>query len=449
MKRRRILKGLLGIPIGAGVGISCVSYPRQKPGEEWRTNQISKAREDEKDADLLKNAKQNIESFRKGNLKINLRNGGKPISNSEFELVQIKHDFGFGFTQMGEKTKNRLNESQLKRLGNIFNNFTAKCYWNERWHQPIETIEGQRIYSVFESEIAIAKSLGMEVKGHPLVWTVPKALPDWFKKYPYEVRLEKMLHHVEDLVGRYKGKVELWDLCNEFLWEPSLRHTEDRKWPHIESLEEILTYLEPAMKVARKANPNARFVLNDYGLEKDYRTEISAKTQRTRYVELVTEMKKRGIAPDAIGTQCHVAEPFTMNEIQTCLDQLAEPGLPLQITEFWSRIDKKKTEVDEATLAYIENAYTIGFGHKSMELFTYWGGDLILDNGEPSLKLQAIEKLITKEWNTKTKFATDEKGQFETRGFYGSYSLKMGGKEIKQFHFGKIDNQKEIALDLN
>jgi hypothetical protein len=62
--------------------------------------------------------------------------------------------------------------------------------------------------------------------------------------------------------------------------------------------------------------------------------------------------------------------------------------------------------------------------------------------------LQTIEKLITKEWNTKTKFQTDEKGQFETRGFYGTYSLKRDGQEVKQFHFGKIDNQKEIALDL-
>jgi len=272
-------------------------------------------------------------------------------------------------------------------------------------------------------------------------------LPEWLEKYPYEVRLEKLLHHVEDMVSRYKGKVDTWDLCNEFLWEPSIRHTKERLWPHIESVEEILSYLEPGIKTARKANPTAKFVLNDYGLEKDYRTEISAKTQRTRYVELVKEMKKRGITPDAIGTQCHVAEPFTMNEIQQTLDHLAEAEVPLQITEFWA--DHKNMEADEKTLAYIENAYTIGFGHKSMELFTYWGGDLIRDNGEPSTKLKVLEKLITKDWHTKNTFQTNIQGTFETKAFYGAYTMKKFGKKVHQFHFGKENDGKELVVKLD
>jgi len=447
MKRRNAVKSLISLPALSALGFSCLSYQKPAAGEEWKNGNFRKPIEGENDAQLLQKARQNIESFRKGKLKIRIQTKGKIIPNAEFEIVQLKHDFGFGFTQLGENTVKKLNENQLKYLGNIFNTFTAKCYWNERWHQPIEKVENQRIYSVFEAEIDIAQRLGMTVKGHPLVWTVPKALPDWFRKYPYEMRLEKLLHHVEDMVGRYKGKVEIWDLCNEFLWEPSIRHTEERKWPHIETVEEILSYLEPAIKTARKANPNAKFVLNDYGLEKDYRTEISAKTQRNRYVELVREMKKRGIEPDAIGTQCHVAEPFTMAEIQNTLDDLSDAGTPVQITEFWASLNKK--EVDEKTLAYIENAYTIGFGHKAMESFTYWGSDLILQNGDPGPKLKVLEKLITKDWHTKAGFQTNLEGQFETTAFYGTYSLIRAGKEVKKFQFEMADAGNEVILKVD
>lgn len=417
-------------------------------GEEWKTNRNQKAEFDEADADLLKIARENIQKIRKGNLKVKLIARGEPVAQSDFEIKQVRHDFKFGLAQLPGKSKVDFFSDQAELIKRLFNTFTAKCYWNERWHQPIEKIENERIYTLFEAEIEQAAKLGMQVKGHPLVWTVPKALPEWLNTYPAEKRLEILLHHVEDMMTRYKGKIAFWDICNEFLWEPSLKHTEQRKWPHIESINEILTYLEPSIRMARKADANAKLVLNDYGLEKNYRPEISAKEQRERYVQLVLEMQKRGIAPDAIGTQCHVAEPFTMNQIQTTLDHLAKANLPLQITEFWARTKGEKAEADVAALQYIENAYTIGFGHPKMELFTYWGGDLFMPNGDAGPKLKVLEKLIGRDWQTNSSFQTNANGQFELSAFFGEYQILKSGKKMAELAFNKYSEGNELIVDV-
>jgi GH35 family endo-1,4-beta-xylanase len=339
----------------------------------------------------------------------------------------------------------------VRSLYERLNCFTAKCYWNERWSHPIEKEEGKRNYAGFEEELKFGLSQGMEVKGHPLFWTVNKALPEWLLKYPVKDRLQKMLDHTGDMVTRYKDRIHLWDVCNEFLWEPSLNHTEQRVWPHLETIPEILTYLEPGMKHIRKQDPSARLVLNEYGLEKDFTKGVTAKHQRQRYLELVAEMKKRNCAPDAIGTQCHVGEPFTMEEIQTSLDELAMAGLPLQITEFWARTPgekKEKVQADEKTLEYIRNAYTIGFGHPSVELFTYWGSDLVSESGELGPKGKVVLDLLSKEWTTREAFQTNGKGEFSGHAFFGEYVLMKGGKEIKRFRFGKESEKETLEIVL-
>jgi GH35 family endo-1,4-beta-xylanase len=388
-----------------------------------------------------------IEAIRKGDLNLRILQGGIPVQNSAFEIRLRKHAFEFGLTT-GEGNKS---SPEVMDFYRSFNSFTVKGYWNERWHQPIEKEEGKRIYSGMDDELAFAETYGLKPKGHPLIWTVPKALPDWLLKYPKEVRLQKMLDHAGDLVNRYKSRIHSWDLCNEFLWEPSLNHTEERVWPHLESIPEILTYLEPAIRHIRKQDPTAHLVLNEYGLEKDYRKEVSAKRQRERFLELIAEMKKRGCEPDAIGTQCHVAEPFTMKEIQTTLDELASSGLPVQVTEFWARsknADSSDKDASPETNAYIRNAYTLAFGHPAVEHFTYWGGGMCYPKGELNSRGKSLHNLIGTVWKSQKKLETSAKGEFSARVFFGEYSLMKEGKEISTFTFLKDSVGKMVEIQL-
>jgi len=451
MKRRSIIRGLGVLPWSLLPLLSCASRNNAVPGQEWDAIPLKQSSSGERDAELLALARKRIEKIRKGNLRLVIKENGRALADSSFEIRHIRHEFRFGTTVISESDGEGKMDAETYKLYQAFNSITAKCYWNERWHFPIEKEEGKRMYEGFENEMSFGLKQGLEVKGHPLIWTVPKGLPEWLLKYPVEERLSKMLAHAGDLVNRYKGNVHTWDLCNEFLWEPSLNHTEQRVWPHLESIPEILTYLEPGIRHIRKQDPLARLVLNEYGLEKDFTKGVTAKQQRLRYLELIEEMRKRNCLPDAIGTQCHVAEPFSMEEIQTSLDELATSGLPLQITEFWARTSKDRNEniqADEKTLEYIRNAYTIGFGHPSVEHFTYWGGDLLEKTGKPGPKGKALLKLLTEEWTTQSALQTDKYGGTDCSAFFGEYALFKDKKEVGRFHFSQKKKEEVVEVNL-
>ena len=148
------------------------------------------------------------------------------------------------------------------------------------------------------------------------------------------------------LIAATRGRVKLWDLVNEALWELSLRNLPQRD--HTESLDNMLEYIAPAVHWAQDADPDGHYVVNDYGLEVDF-TELKGVTavqQRRRFVELAEALIERGAAPSALGTQAHVGKWFPMSAVQNTFDELSQPGLPLQVSEFWAPrgMSKRRTQ---------------------------------------------------------------------------------------------------------
>ena len=398
-----------------------------------------------------------ISKFRKGNFRIRfIDRNGAPYQGKKIVMGLKHHDFDWGWSgglSMQDFDPRSLKISKYFR--ELFNCTTAKCYWDENWHQPIEHEEGKRITDRFVNEVRWAWSNDIQCKGHPLVWTVPKAIPQWMRKYPYEVQLKKLEAHVRALI-RVGHTVSRWDLCNEMLWEPSLRNLPHRHWPHIESIEEILTYLEPAVHWAREENPEPVYSLNDYGLVRSgVPTIITASEQRKRYLELIEEMDKRNCAPDAIGSQCHVAGWYSAQEFQNHLDDLAKAGLPIQVTEFFINPDKIPDQVtaDQPEEAFIDNVimiYTLAFAHPMVSHFTYWGGRFFDEEGNPTRLYNAIYGLVKNKWMTEGSKVTDENGEIRLNAFYGTYVFHFQDENGNTFSIrGELLKQKkEITLKL-
>ena len=263
--------------------------------------------------EILEQARERIERYRKSDVRIRIVDrSGNPVSGVKVKVVQAASSFDWGCSmalELDEVEKDPLKQQITKRFTALFNTTTAKCYWDERWHHPIEHEEGVRVTRFFEQEMRWALANGINVKGHPLVWTVRKAIPSWMDKYPIDEQMKRLEHHVRSMIRLGGNLVQRWDLCNEMLWEPSLRNLPNRNWPHLETVDEILTYLEPAVHWAREENPYAVYSLNDYGLVErpEKATDgVTSLQQRRRYLELVEEMKQRGCAPDAIGVQAHI-----------------------------------------------------------------------------------------------------------------------------------------------
>lgn len=416
------------------------------------------------ESEVLENAKEGIEKYRKADLSLGFKNAnGEKVRGLKVEIEQLASDFDWGCSNaftISETMDNAKNQRLSHLFREVYNCTTAKCYWDERWHQPIEHEEGVRITRTFAQEIAWGLANGMRVKGHPLVWTVRKAIPGWMDKYPIQEQMKKLENHVRNLIKVGGPLVTRWDLCNEMLWEPSLRNLPERNWPHLESIPEILTYLEPAVYWAREENPNAIYSLNDYGLVETSKNVIgitSARDQRNRYLALVAEMKNRGCQPDAIGVQAHIGGWYKPSVFRECLDHLSQSGLPVQVTEFWARADKNpslegksKKEIEEARAEYIANIYTIAFGHPAVSHLTYWGNGGIQTSGEETLPhYHRIKDLIKNQWITRVSRTTDQGGAIAERVFTGKYIIRWNdeqGNMQKEFFTVNANTENRVEL---
>ena len=436
MKNRRSFIKLAGLGVGASFWSSCTAQ-RTKPianGEEWKLTSGETdvhtghyALTDE----MMAQANASIAKHRKGNFTVRLLNAeGKSLSNCSVDLILNRHHFDWGIS--AARSIDNMSEKDhviTEHVRGLFNSTTAKCYWDEGWHQPIEKKEGKRITKRFEAEVDWALANGLKVKGHPLVWTVRKAIPQWMDRHTYSVQLQKLEAHVRDLIHVGGKEVSMWDLCNEMLWEPSLRNLPQRNWPHLEKVDEILSYLEPAVHWAKEENPHAIYALNDYGLVKTNAPGVTSAQQRKRYVALVEEMYKRGCAPDAIGSQCHVVGWYTAEEFTAMLDDLALAGLPLQITEFWAKMKDNPFSGDawekqSTHAAYVKMIYTLAFAHPQVSHLTYWGSAEWFDEqGNPTYIYETVNSLLKNQWSTQASLTTNDKGEIALEAFYGDYDL--------------------------
>ena len=106
---------------------------------------------------------------------------------------------------------------------------------------------------------------GMFVIGHTLVWH--SQVPRWVfqdaagKPVSRDTLLARMRDHIFTVVGRYKGRINGWDVVNEALNDDgTLRHS---PWYTIIGED----YLVKAFQFAHEADPGAQLYYNDYSLD--------------------------------------------------------------------------------------------------------------------------------------------------------------------------------------
>src|SRR5690606_11315536 len=80
--------------------------------------------------------------------------------------------------------------------------------------ESIQPQAGQWRFERADALVAWAKQNQLTIHGHTLVWHAQT--PDWFfEGGDKEVIKQRMKEHITTLVGRYKGKLQSWDVVNE------------------------------------------------------------------------------------------------------------------------------------------------------------------------------------------------------------------------------------------
>lgn len=123
-----------------------------------------------------------------------------------------------------------------------------------------------------------------------------------------------------------------------------------------------------AFTLARKYLPNAKLLINDYGI-------INDNTATTSYVQIINLLQARGLI-DGIGVQGHrfELESADTNTVKSNLDKLAATGLPVYISEFdLGNLNNTGTPDDNQQLQLYEKIFPILWRHPGVKGITLWG----------------------------------------------------------------------------
>jgi endo-1,4-beta-xylanase len=134
--------------------------------------------------------------------------------------------------------------------------------------------------------------------------------------------LQRMREHIHTVVGRYKGKVKVWDVVNEAIADSQGTNVlRNSLWLEIIGPD----YLAKAFQFAHEADPEAILRYNDYGLENP--------AKRRKLVTLIKSLQEQKVPVHAIGSQAHLNVSITFETMDQTLTEIATLGLPIHITE--------------------------------------------------------------------------------------------------------------------
>lgn len=138
-----------------------------------------------------------------------------------------------------------------------------------------------------------------------------------------EQLLQRMHDHIATVVGRYKGKIKVWDVVNEAISDNGTNILRTSPWEQIIGPD----FIAKAFEYAHEADPDAILRYNDYSLENP--------VKRHKLITLIKSLQAQGVPIMAIGSQTHVSvsSPSFVQEDQA-LTELETLGLPIHITEF-------------------------------------------------------------------------------------------------------------------
>ncbi|MDQ0115472.1 endo-1,4-beta-xylanase [Paenibacillus harenae] len=206
-----------------------------------------------------------------------------------------------------------------------FNSLTAG---NEMKWDATEPVEGQFTFANADKIVDFAEENGIAVRGHTLIWH--SQTPNWVfydengNLASKELLFARMKSHIDEVVGRYKGKIYAWDVVNEVI-EPGDRKPNGLRnslWYQIAGEE----FIEKAFEYAHAADPDAVLYINDYN------THFTDKRQFI--YDLIKRLQDKGIPVQGVGHQTHIgiASP-SIQELDDMLAAFRDLGIEQQVTE--------------------------------------------------------------------------------------------------------------------
>ena len=296
------------------------------------------------------------------------------------------------------------------------------------------------------------------VKGHPLCWHTVSA--KWLMDKTDEQVLENQLFRIQREVGAFREYITLWDVINEVVIMPIFEKEENAITRLCQKLGRV-DMVKNVFDMAKKTDPNATLLLNDFNTSESYR-------------QLIEDCLSAGVPIDVIGIQSHQHQGFWgLEKLHEVLDRFASFGMPMHFTENtfvsgelmpphivdlndWQVPEWPTTPAGEDRQA--DNLITMIdtlFAHPQVEAFTNWDftdgawlgapAGLVRKDGSKKPSYEALKKRIRSDWHTEITAQTDEDGKFMLDGFRGEYEIEVDGKKAKAV---LSKDQKELVISV-
>lgn len=235
----------------------------------------------------------------------------------------------------------RCTETYGHVLGREFNILTTE---NALKFGPVHPEPDRYDFADADAIVDFAGAHAMQVRGHALVWH--QAVPAWietatFDQPAWEAVLQE---HITTVVGRYKGRVQVWDVVNEAIGESGTGELRQTLWLAGVGPD----YIDKAFRWAHEADPDALLFYNDYGAE-----GMGGKSQQV--YDLVAGMVERGVPIHGVGLQMHLAFGVVpdLEDVRANMERLGALGLQVHITELdvrlpadpWSGLYERQVEI--------------------------------------------------------------------------------------------------------
>jgi endo-1,4-beta-xylanase len=237
---------------------------------------------------------------------------------------------------------------------------------------PIKPKPDSYFFDDADALVNFAQAHDIKVRGHNFVWH--SQLPSWFKGVATKENAKQILtDHIRTVGGRYKGKIQSWDVVNEAIEVPDGLPNGMRKSPWLELVGP--DYIEIAFRTAHEADPKAKLTYNEYGIENDGIGDVA---KRAATLDLLKRLKAANVPIHALGVQSHINVGESWGKgLRELMDGAHSLGLEVYLTELDVN-DKNVKETDVAAIdRIVAGVYTdylsVALESKAVKSVLTWG----------------------------------------------------------------------------
>ncbi|KAJ7554029.1 hypothetical protein O6H91_06G123100 [Diphasiastrum complanatum] len=376
--------------------------------------------------------KSQTEKVRKRDVLIELQSPSEPLSSVTVEVKQTKNSFPIG------SCINRYSLDNQDYVDFFLKHFNYTVFENELKWQWNEPSQGTYNYADADALCDFCSSHDIPVRGHCIFWEVEHNVQTWLKNLSKNDLAMAVQNRVVDLVSRYYGQFQHYDVNNEMLHG---NFYTSKLGP------EIIPHM---FQLTHQFDPSAVLFVNDYHVE-DGRDADSSPEE---YILQIQNLLSQGALVGGIGLQGHSNVPIGAILCQT-LDKLSVLGLPIWLTEVDVSSSNEFVRADDLEVVLRE-----AYGHPEVEgiiLWGFWEGCMSRDKAH----LVNCDKTLTEagkrfidlkeEWMSNFVGNSDAQGQIQFRGFYGSYTVTVhtsSGVVEEQFELIKGDDPLIVKIGI-